>query len=47
MKTTIVYKLDMERLLRKNDRKVLLEIIPNEVRKYELTEKRYGKEELV
>lgn len=42
--TTIIYKLDMERLLRKNDRKTLLEIIPNEVREYELTEKRYGKE---
>lgn len=41
---TIVYKLDMARLLRKNDRKNLLKVIPNEVRRYELEEKRYGKE---
>lgn len=41
---TITYKLDMERLLRKNDRKDLLEVIPNELHHYENTEKRYGKE---
>lgn len=41
---TITYKLDMERLLRKNDRNTLLKIIPNEVRRYETKEKSYGKE---
>ena len=39
--TTIKFKLDMERLLRNNDRKTLLRIIPNEVRHYETHEKSY------
>lgn len=42
MTLAITYKLDMERLLRKNDRNTLLKILPNEVRKYETQEKRYG-----
>lgn len=41
---TITYKLDVERLLRKNGRKALEEIIPNELHRYENTEKHYGKE---
>lgn len=41
---TIRYILDMDKLLRNNPRKTLLEIIPNEVRAYETKEKAYGKE---
>lgn len=40
----IVYVLDIRKLLAKNPRETLLEIIPNEVREYELTKKKYGKE---
>lgn len=38
----ITFKLDVERLLRKNDRKTLMEIIPNEVIHYETHEKTYA-----
>ena len=38
----ITFKLDIERLLQQNDRKVLLKIIPDEVVRYETHQKRYA-----
>lgn len=41
---TIVYKYDMERLIRLNGRKRMMRIMPQDVIEYETKEKTWGKE---
>lgn len=40
---TITYKYDMERLIRKNGRATMMELMPREVIKWETTEKNWGR----